>query len=48
MSDIDQEEVLHSSSGLLNYLFGKDRTEVLTIEKFRKLQTGNNNDNSFL
>jgi len=38
-TDIDQEEVLHSSSGLLNYLFGKDRTEVLTIEKFRKLQT---------
>jgi Ca2+-binding EF-hand superfamily protein len=37
-TDIDQEEVLNSSSGLLNYLFGKDRSQTLTKEKFRKLQ----------
>jgi len=38
-TDIDQKEVLNSSSGLLNYLFGKDRSQVLTREKFRQLQT---------
>jgi len=36
-TDTDQEEVLASSSGLLNYLFGKERNQTLTREKFRKL-----------
>ena len=34
-----QEEILASSSGLLNYLFGKNRDQSLTKEKFKKLQT---------
>jgi len=37
-TDIDQEEILASSSGLLNYLFGKARDQPLTKEKFKKLQ----------
>lgn len=37
-TDIDQEEILASSSGLLNYLFGKNRDQTLTKEKFKKLQ----------
>jgi len=37
-TDIDQEEILSSSSGLLNYLFGKSRDQPLTKEKFKKLQ----------
>jgi len=38
-TDIDQEEVLASSSGLLNYLFGKNRDQECNITKFRQLQT---------
>jgi len=38
-TNIDQEEILASSSGLLNYLFGKDRTKSITREDIRKLQT---------
>ncbi|XP_023321981.1 calcium uptake protein 1 homolog, mitochondrial [Eurytemora carolleeae] len=38
-TDTDQEEILASSSGLLNYLFGKNRDQSLTKEKFKKLQT---------
>jgi Ca2+-binding EF-hand superfamily protein len=37
-TDLDQAEVLTSSSGLLNYLFGKNRDGTLTKEKFCKLQ----------
>jgi Ca2+-binding EF-hand superfamily protein len=37
-TDIDQAEILTSSSGLLNYLFGKNRDGSLTKEKFCKLQ----------
>jgi len=38
-TDLDQSEILASSSGLLNYLFGKNRDQTLTKEKFKKLQT---------
>merc|ERR1719187_2975898 len=38
-TNVDQEEILASSSGLLNYLFGKDRTKSITREDIRKLQT---------
>ena len=34
-----QEEILAHSSGLLNYLFGKDRSKTLSREGFLKLQT---------
>jgi len=37
-TDLDQAEVLSSSSGLLNYLFGKNRDGTLTREKFCQLQ----------
>merc|ERR1711970_1375527 len=37
-TNVDQEEILASSSGLLNYLFGKDRTKSITREDIRKLQ----------
>jgi Ca2+-binding EF-hand superfamily protein len=36
-TDLDQAEIVSSSSGLLNYLFGIKRDEVLTKEKFVKL-----------
>jgi len=35
----DQEEIIASSSGLLNYCFGKDRKKTLTREEFSKLQS---------
>jgi len=38
-TDLDQEEILASSSGLLNYLFGVDRKKEVTKEQFKKLQT---------
>ena len=38
-TDIDQEHVLASSSGLMNYLFGKDRKGKVTKEAFRNLQS---------
>merc|ERR1719348_1437149 len=34
----DQEDILASSSALLNYLFGKDRNGTLNREGFKKLQ----------
>merc|ERR1712106_1136673 len=37
-TNLDQEEILVSSSGLLNYLFGKDRTKSITREDIKKLQ----------
>jgi len=37
-TELDQEEILASSSGLLNYLFGKDRKGSLYREDFKKLQ----------
>jgi len=37
-TEMDQAEVLSSSSGLLNYLFGKERNGTLTREKFKQLQ----------
>jgi len=37
-TDIDQAEILGSNSGLLNYLFGKDRKKSLTREGFTKFQ----------
>jgi Ca2+-binding EF-hand superfamily protein len=37
-TDTDQEEVLASGSGLLNYLFGKNRDKTLTKEGMKKLQ----------
>jgi len=37
-TDVDQAEVLGSNSGLLNYLFGKDRKNVLTRAGFKKLR----------
>jgi len=37
-TDLDQAEVVSSSSGLLNYLFGKNRDTALTKAKFVKLQ----------
>ena len=39
--DVDQERVLASHSGLLNYLFGVNRDKALTKEKLKKLQSGN-------
>merc|ERR1712055_51796 len=38
-SATDQEEILASSSGLLNFLFGKDRTGKLNREGFVKLHS---------
>jgi len=38
-TNIDQDEILASSSGLLNYLFGKDRSRVLSREEFANLQS---------
>jgi len=38
-TSVDQEEILASSSGLLNYLFGKDRKGKITSADFTKLQT---------
>ena len=40
-SDLDQAEIVSSSSGLLNYLFGKNRDQALTKEKFIQLYDGN-------
>jgi len=37
-TDVDQTAVLASNSGLLNYVFGKDRKGTLTKENFKKLQ----------
>jgi len=37
-TNVDQEEILASSSGLLNYLFGKDRTKTITRDDIKKLQ----------
>jgi len=37
-TNLDQEEILASSSGLLNYLFGKDRSKSITKEDIKKLQ----------
>jgi hypothetical protein len=41
---VDQEQVLASHSGLLNYLFGVNREKVLTKDRFKKLQSGESND----
>ena len=41
ISDLDQAEIVSSSSGLLNYLFGKNRDQALTKEKFIQLYDGN-------
>merc|ERR1719483_631513 len=38
-TNMDQDEILASSSGLLNYLFGKERKGVVTREDFRNLQS---------
>jgi len=38
-TNVDQEEILASSSGLLNYLFSKDRKKVLSRDDFSKLQS---------
>jgi len=38
-SQLDQEEILASNSGLLNYLFGKDRSQSITKESFKQLQS---------
>merc|ERR1719192_793394 len=37
-SQLDQEEVLATNSGLLYYLFGKDRSQSITKESFKQLQ----------
>jgi len=37
-TDVDQSAILASNSGLLNYLFGRDRTKCISREEFRKLQ----------
>jgi len=37
-TDVDQSAILASNSGLLNFLFGKDRKGSLTREGFKKLQ----------
>ena len=37
-TDVDQSTVLGSNSGLLNYLFGKDRKKTITRASFKKLQ----------
>ena len=38
-TDVDQSAILASNSGLLNYMFGKDRKKVMTRAEFKKLQT---------
>jgi len=38
-TDVDQSAILASNSGLLNYMFGKDRKKVVTRAEFKKLQT---------
>ena len=38
-TNVDQEEILASNSGLLNYLFGKDRTGGVTKDQFYSLQS---------
>jgi len=38
-TSLDQEEILASSSGLLNYLFGKDRKGTISRAEFSKLQS---------
>jgi len=38
-TNLDQEEILASSSGLLNYLFGKDRSKSISKEDIKKLQS---------
>merc|ERR1711935_875971 len=38
-TNLDQEEILESNSGLLNYLFGKDRKGKLDRQRFTKLQS---------
>jgi len=38
-TQLDQEEILASNSGLMNYLFGKDRSKSLTKESFKQLQS---------
>jgi len=35
---VDQEEILASNSGLLNYLFGQDRSKSINKDSFKKLQ----------
>ena len=40
IAEVDQEEILASSSGLLNYLFGKKRDKAITRADFAKLQKG--------
>eukprot|EP00092_Neocalanus_flemingeri_P008102 GFUD01008742.1.p1 GENE.GFUD01008742.1~~GFUD01008742.1.p1 ORF type:complete len:476 (-),score=79.04 GFUD01008742.1:336-1691(-) len=37
-TNLDQEDILASSSGLLNYLFGKDRKKSINREDIKKLQ----------
>ena len=37
-TNVDQEEILASNSGLLNYLFGQDRSKSITKDSFKKLQ----------
>lgn len=37
-TDVDQSAILASNSGLLNYLFGKDREKCISRDEFRKLQ----------
>jgi len=37
-TNLDQEEILASSSGLLNYLFGKERTKSINRADIKKLQ----------
>ena len=38
-TQLTQENILESNSGLLNYLFGKDRKGTLDRDNFRKLQS---------
>lgn len=38
-TEVDQEEILASNSGLLNYLFGKERQGRITKEEFYALQS---------
>lgn len=38
-TEVDQEEILASNSGLLNYLFGKDRQGRINKEEFYALQS---------
>lgn len=37
-TEVEQEQILLSNSGLLNYLFGKDRSKSINKETFKKLQ----------